>query len=223
MSVFEVSDDCLRLGLRAIAVVFRDVTIGPANAGLQADIESEAAQARSRYVDLKALIATPELTRLYEVFRSIGVNPKKHPPSIPNLYRYALKRGCLPSINNFVDAYNLISLRTLFSLGAHDLAALSLPVTMQLFDGSETFIPLGSHEPRPVTAGEFGYVDADNRVICRLDVVQGEFSKVTAASKEVLLIVESTDAMSVERQQQVAGEAIGLIQTCCGGTAERID
>jgi DNA/RNA-binding domain of Phe-tRNA-synthetase-like protein len=222
MSEFILSEGCIALGLRSGAVLFRGVTIATASEALREVLDVGVREAVERHGELAAVRATPELTRLYEIFRAVGVSPKKNVPSVPNLYRYTIKRGMLPPINNFVDAYNLMSVRTLYSLGAHDLAKLSLPVTMRLFTGDESFVPLGSNEPRTVQAGEFGYVDADNRVICRLDVVQTDFSKVTAATTDIMLIIEGTDAHDPAHRQEVYDATIALLLKHCGGTAEII-
>src|SRR5262249_21204610 len=94
------------------------------------------------------------------------------------------------------------------------------PVSLRLLDGTESFIPLGSEELTRVTLGEFGYVDAANRVLCRLDVLQAEFSKVTEATANVLLIVEGTAAHSSEVIREAFDDVVHLVTHYCGGTAE---
>src|SRR5438132_1655039 len=73
---------------------------------------------------------------------------------------------------------------------------------------------------QPVVPGEFGYVDAQGRVLCRLDVVQAEFSKVTAATGNALLIVEGTVSHAPELLRQAVAAAVRLVTGHCGGTAE---
>src|SRR5262249_28840347 len=147
---------------------------------------------RSRYAVPSAIRGLQEVAAFGDLLRQVGVNPKREQPSIEKLLGYVLKRGDLPRINSLVDAYNLVSVRTLCSLGAHDLDRFAPPATLRLLTGSESFTPLGSDKPVSVTPGEFGYVDAMNRVLCRLDVLQAEFSKVTMHTVNALLIVEAT-------------------------------
>jgi len=64
--------------------------------------------------------------------------------------------------------------------GAHDLDKFAPPATLRLLTGQESFTPLGSDKAVSIVPGEYGYVDAHDRVLCRLDVLQAEFSKVTA-------------------------------------------
>src|SRR5205814_3554155 len=126
---------------------------------LRAEIVREVETIRKRFADPAAIRATPEVASFAEVLKKVGVNPRRDQPSVERLLTFALKRGDLPTINSLVDAYNLVSVRTLCSLGAHDLDTLTLPVALRMLTGSEPFTPLGSSTEMPVRAGEFGYVD----------------------------------------------------------------
>jgi DNA/RNA-binding domain of Phe-tRNA-synthetase-like protein len=154
------------------------------------------------------------------VFRRVGVKPRKQPPSTEKLIRYALKRGDLPVINNLVDAYNLMSVRHLLSMGAHDLDRIELPVTLDRFRGDESFTPLGRDAPVAVRPGEFGYVDAARRVLCRLDVLQADFSKVTAETQNVLLIIEAATTVDRDSLRKACSETIELLERHCGGKGQ---
>jgi DNA/RNA-binding domain of Phe-tRNA-synthetase-like protein len=113
-----------------------------------------------------------------------------------------------------------VSVRTLCSLGAHDLDRIALPVCLRPLTGKETFTPLGSDRPEPVAAGEFGYVDAAGRLLCRLDVHQANFSKVTQATVNALVIVEGTTAHAPVGIRRAFAEVLEAIPRHCGGTAE---
>jgi len=218
--MFHVSAACQQLGLRAGAILHREVTIQPAPAALRAEIDL-AASAVGRQIETRSEIRQlPEIARLHQVLRDIGVKPRRRPPSNQKLLEYALKHGTLPTINNMVDAYNLVSLRTRCSLGAHDAQRISSPVELRILTGEETFTPLGSSEPQAVVAGEFGYVDADGRLLCHLDSLQADFSKVGETTREVLVIVESTTATPGKDQRAAVELAMEVVQQHCGGTAE---
>src|SRR5207302_3962958 len=113
-----------------------------------------------------------------------------------------------------------VSVRSLCSLGAHDIDRITLPVSLRILTGSESFTPLGGDRAVPVSAGEFGYVDAAGRVLCRLDILQADFSKVTPATRNALLIIEGTATHSAEAIRKAFDEAVALITRHCGGTAE---
>ena len=72
----------------------------------------------------------------------------------------------------------------------------------------------------PVVPGEYGYVDAADRVLCRLDILQADFSKVTTATTNVLLIVEGTAEHAPETLRQVVADVTERVLRHCGGTAE---
>ena len=216
---FVVSDDCLNLGLRAGAILFRDLRVAEAPPQLRAEIAAAVRAMRTLYPDPAMMRAIPEVVHYQEILRKVGVNPRKEQPSVERLFAYAHKRGDLPQINSLVDAYNLISVRSLCSLGAHDLDTLALPVTLRLLRGDESFAPLGRNSPVAVTAGEYGYVDAQNRLLCRLDLLQADFSKVTHNTKNALLIVEATAGHAPENLQQTFIDAIALITRYCSQTA----
>jgi DNA/RNA-binding domain of Phe-tRNA-synthetase-like protein len=221
-SMFSVSPECAQLGLRSGAVVFRNVRVAEASARLRAEIDEEAAAVRQRFASPDEVRRTPEVLAFRKILDDVGINPRKVQPSVERLLNYTLKRGTLPAVCNLVDAYNLISIRSLCSLGAHDLDRITLPVSLRLLDGTETFTPLGQESPVAVRSGEFGYVDAANRVLCWLDVLQADFSKVTPATASALLIIEGTQAHAPEHLRKTFEAAIAIITRNCGGAAEVI-
>jgi len=219
---FFVADECVRLGLRAGAILFQDVTVTADSLALRSEIAREIEVVRARYVSPAAVRTDPRVISFQEILRTVGVNPRKEQPSVERLLTYALKRADLPAINSLVDAYNLVSIRTGCSLGAHDLDRIALPVALRLLDGTESFTPLGRETQESVRAGEYGYVDAQNRVLCRLDLIQAEFSKVTADTANALLIVEGTSLHAPEVLRNAFDSVVDLITRHCGGRAEII-
>ncbi len=217
---FVVAEECVRLGLRAGAIVFRNVQIVPSLPELRSEIAEPVQAIRARFADPAAVRSAPEVVRFQEILRQVGVNPRREQPSVERLLTFALKRGDLPAVNSLVDAYNLVSVRSFCSLGAHDLDRISPPVALRLLTGGESFTPLGRDMEVPVVPGEYGYVDARDRVLCRLDILQADFSKVTTASRNVLLIVEGTAGHAPAALRQVVADATELVTRCCGGTAE---
>lgn len=218
--IFHVEEACRQLGLRVSAVIFRGVNITARTDLLREEIAKEVETIAAKYSTPQAIRALPEVIAFQEILRKVNVNPRKVQPSVERLLNFVFKRRDLPAINNFVDAYNLASVRTLCSLGAHDLDRIALPASLRLLMGRETFTPLGREANERVSKGEFGYVDGADRVLCRLDVQQADFSKVTGATGNALLIIEGTTAHTPEHVEQTAADAIALLTRHCGGTAE---
>ena len=219
---FIVADDCIRLGLRAGAIVFRNVGVTSSSPAQRTEMAETAAAILARFSSPGAIRADPLVAGFRAILQKVGVNPKKDPPSVEKLMSLAHKRGDLPAINNLVDAYNLVSIRSSCSLGAHDLDRITLPVSLRFLDGSESFIPLASDQSVRTTAGEYGYVDASNRLLCRLDILQADFSKVTEATSNALLIVEGTAAHPAQELRIAFADVMKLVIRYCGGTGEII-
>lgn len=220
MELFTVSPSCRKAGLRSRAILFRGVSIRPSPPGFPEQVRRVAEDLRSRFPTPRSVRETAAMAELHSIFRKVGVNPRKLQPSCERLVQLVLKRGAIPAINNLVDTYNLVSLRWNCSLGAHDLDRLVPPVRLRFLNGDETFIPLGSREPEPFGRGEFGYVDAGNRLICRLDVRQADFSKITSETANVLLIVGATRALDAADVDRILAEAVDRITEACGGHGE---
>ncbi|MEE3372138.1 MAG: phenylalanine--tRNA ligase beta subunit-related protein [Planctomycetota bacterium] len=217
MTSFEVAPECHALGLRAGAILFRDLRIRPASVLLREAIDATAQDVQKTFADRRSIRSHPALQRIREILSTIGSDPRRHPPSTEKLLQYARTKLTLPAINNLVDCYNLISLQSFCSLGAHDLDRVSLPVRLQQFTVEETFIPLGSSEPQAIRCGEFGYVDQRVRILCRLDSLQADFSKVTTDTRNAILIVEATDATPPPVLAELLQSTANAVQKHCGG------
>ena len=220
MSTFVVSQDCIELGLRAGALILRNVQITRSSPEQRQTIDDLARQVGAQFSTPAEVRGLPELVKLYEILRQVGLRPRSHPPSTQRLLEFALKQGILPSVNNLVDAYNLISVQSKCSLGAHDLDQLRLPVQLRLFCGNERFRPLGGDEETWANRGEFGYIDSSDRVICRLDSEQADFSRVTERTSNVLLIIESTTVHKAQQLERVFADTVAMVTRYCGGIAE---
>lgn len=221
-TVFTVSADCARLGLRLGAAVLRDVWVENTPESLLEEIRAETEIIRERLAagDIRRL---PEIQAIHDILRAVGVNPRTYQPACQRLAQLIVKRGQLPVVNNLVDIYNIESARTLCCLGAHDLDLLKTPITLRLLEGREHFVPL---DPKmatdPLRPGEFGYVDAGGRLICRLDVMQADFSKVTTATRNVLLIVEATSSHPEGTVTEILDRLTYRIGKHCGGSSETV-
>lgn len=215
-----VAPECTRLGLQAGAIVFRGLQVDARPAALHAEIAHEVESIRARFADAPAIRTIPEVTYFCDLLRRVGVNPRREQPSVERLLSSILRRRDLPAINNLVDAYNLVSVRSLCSLGAHDLDTIALPVSLRILTGSEKFTPLGQSAEVVVKPGEYAYVDASDRVMCRLDLAQAEFSKVTAQTANVLLIIEATANHDARALKQACTDITSLVSRYCGGRTE---
>ena len=70
-----------------------------------------------------------------KLHRKIGKSNKKYISSPENLLMYIIKHNKLPHTNLLVDIYNLISVRYLLSIGAHDLHAVIGNISLRITNG----------------------------------------------------------------------------------------
>jgi DNA/RNA-binding domain of Phe-tRNA-synthetase-like protein len=109
-----------------------------------------------------------------------------------------LLRGKFRSIHPIVDVYNLWSARLGLSIGAFDLDRIQGSISVKVTNGSERFRPIGATEQKEklVEPGGFAYVDDSGEVLCWLDIRQGESTKLTAATRKALLLIEGVQPLT---------------------------
>lgn len=111
------------------------------------------------------------------------------PSSCEVLINLILERGSVPRINTFVDIYNVISVITGVSIGAHDIRNLSGNPRLQATIRDMPFAPIGGSGGGLARVGEYAYID-DVGVICRMDIKQCDRTKITNNTRRVLVIFQ---------------------------------
>ncbi|MCH2116977.1 MAG: hypothetical protein MK161_04690 [Pirellulales bacterium] len=146
--------------------------------------------------------------------QAVGRSPKKYPCSIESLIGFLQRRGQLPSINLAVDIYNLVSLETRLTMGAHDLDQVDGNITLRLAQGEERFLPLGCETVESVRAGEYCYCD-DTEVLCRLDYKQCDKTKLSVDTRRCLFILQGNKNTPEEMLQQAKTRLTELLNQFC--------
>ncbi len=137
------------------------------------------------------------------------------PPSLA-LLNLIKKNNQFPNINTVVDSYNLVSAKTLFSIGAHDLSQIKGNIRFVVLHGDEKYTPLGLGNIVPVNKDDYAAVD-DEKVICYLDTKQCNQTKITKETKEFLVYVQGNENTSQNEVDSVLSEVVETIQRYCGG------
>lgn len=86
--------------------------------------------------------------------------------SLENLLKRVLHDNPVGTITPSVDITNYISLKYAFPIGAEDIDKIDGDIRLDIMEGNEKFIPLGSEEEDPPLNGELAYAD-DYGVVCR--------------------------------------------------------
>ena len=111
------------------------------------------------------------------------------PSSCEVLTDLILNRGSVPRINTFVDVYNVISVITGVSIGAHDIRNISGNPRLKITVRDMAFSPIGGRGAGLAKRGEYAYID-DMGVICRMDTKQCDRTKITNKTQRVLVIFQ---------------------------------
>ncbi len=132
----------------------------------------------------------PAVVSWREAYRRFGVKPSQYRSSIEGLLRTA-RRGDVRSINPLVDLYNAVSLRHLLPCGGEDVNAIEGDLRLTTAVGGEPFVPLGSTEELPPSAGEVVYAD-DAGIVCRCwNWREADRTKLTPETTHAVLVIEA--------------------------------
>ena len=217
--LLDVAPNMLDLGLSAIALVARNVDNTKTSPELIAYRRAEggklAAFWKNRSISAHQVIR--EYHRLHEEFGVLD-----EPPAPEKLITYVRRNRDFTASSAVVDCYNIVSARTLLSIGAHDLDKLVLPITLRTANQQDVFIPLGESVPRSVSR-EYAYVDSAGSVICRLDVLQCEQTKTTKESSNIVFFLQGNRYLPATVLLKGAWLLSEMVTTFCGGFTELVN
>jgi DNA/RNA-binding domain of Phe-tRNA-synthetase-like protein len=213
---FTVSDEASELGVKALAARIINVRNAVSNPEFETYKNSELENIKKQWIG-KKYKEDPILVGFRDLHQKIGRSNRDYVASPEVLRRLFLDRDRFSTINLIVDIYNLVSLRSGLALGAHDASKIQGNITLRFTKGDEIFIPLSSMEPMKIFPGEYGYVDDANNIICRMEVLQVEPTKVNIDTTDLFVIVEGNANVNNAEVRKVIGEVSSLITKFCGG------
>lgn len=213
---FHITDTVRSLGVRGAFAVIE---------GLRNDIEPAGLRTlRSQLRDrLAAELAPgfvendPVLAGFRALHDAVGRSNRRFPASAEALVSLFQRKALIPEINPVVDIYNVVSLETRLSLGAHDLSRVQGGITLRITDGTERFVPLGAVAQETVPAGEYAYVDENGEILCRLEHRQCESTRVTAETRHVFCIIQGHAGTGRELIETALARWVDLTTALCGG------
>ncbi len=216
---FYVDQNVLDLGVKIVGVVINDIE----NKTITDDYlywrSNEIRSLLNRYQDFD--VKQDEiLEAFYTLHEKVDVPRRKNIPASETLIKLLIKKQGLFEINKAVDIYNIISLESKLSLGAHDIDKIDGNITLRLTDGTEKFRPLGAEEDKLVKAGEYSYIDDSNEILCWLEIRQVEKDKVTEDSRNIFYIVQGNEKTPDNLLNETAKQIIEITTKFCGGEGE---
>lgn len=213
---FSVTNDVLALGVKILTARVTGIKNRVSHPEFEAYKNSVMEEVRQQHAGKKYkedLI----LAGFRDLHTKVGRSNRDYVASPEALRQAFLERGRFPHVNTLVDIYNLVSLKTGLALGAHDIAKVHGNITLRLTKGDEQFIPLGKTDPTHVFPGEYSYVDDGNNIICRLEVLQVEPTKIGLDAEDVFLIIQGNANTEAAYVEEHAKKLCELIKKYCGG------
>jgi len=200
-------------GLRVLELKMENLVIRKTDAAL--DEFKKLVQERIRRT-------TPSLSEVkdLQVFRAyrdffwrVGVDPTKTRPAGEALMRRILSGGSIPTINTFVDSYNLASAETHVAIAAFDLSRVDeSALVMRRAVAGEAFHGIGMSSPVQLRGVEIVIEDeSSQRLIAVYPYRDSDDSKVTEESGDVLLMmcgVPGLELTTLERARAVCREYV---------------
>lgn len=150
-------------------------------------------------------------------FWRLNIDPTKTRPASEALIRRVLAKKHFPKINNLVDVYNIVSLKTGIPLAAFNLACVSGDVlTLRFAMENEPFIGIGMKKPKILQGGEVVIADAE-RLVAIYPHRDADYTKVTFETKDVVILLCGAPGVSIKTLNSALDLAVEWIAAFCGG------
>jgi len=159
---------------------------------------------------------TPEVKVWEEAHRNFGSDPNKFFPSVKSLLQ-RIKTIGFPFINSVVGTFNYISLKYLVPCGGDDVNKIEGDLCLDLADGAEIFIPLGSQSSESPEIGEVIYLDSKNKnVMCRRwNWRNGDKTKILPETKKIVINIDGIGHVSEETIKSATQDLAEILKQHC--------
>ena len=109
-------------------------------------LENEVAPYLKTMLETTPLAQIPNLDESRKAYKAFGKDPGRFRVSSESLYRRVRQGKALYQINSVVDANNLVSLETGFSLGSYDTARIGADIVFRLGKAGEAYPGIGKDD-----------------------------------------------------------------------------
>lgn len=198
--------------------IIKNVTIKKSDQNLQKEIDTFLKSIEG--LTTEQLGQFPKIQSYRKIYKETGIDWHSRRPSPEALLRrVALKKG-LYSINNCVDAYNLVVMRNHISSGAFNLDEIKFPTVLRLAKSGEQIHLLGDQEPTEYKAGEIAYFDAVGGFNIDFNYRDSQRTKVDENTKNLWINIDGVYEITLEQVEKALQETIEIITKYCGGEVE---
>lgn len=200
------------MGLRLV----RNVWVTTSRPEVDAHAQEILAEVQAKY-NLETVKDAPIFRAYRDFFWRVGIDPTKVRPASEALTRRLLGGKPLPRVNSLVDAYNLASVRSGVALAAFDVDRLRGSLTMRFARRGERFLGIGMTAPVDLGGNEVVIGDQEH-LIAIYPYRDAEDSKVTEATRNVLLLTCGVPGVADALLDEAGRLAVQLVTEFCGGT-----
>ena len=185
MQTFSIAEELFDVCPDAkLGCIFFTATVEKKNNSLWTFIESYIRQSVAPNLTMEAILQAQHIRDSRALYKSLGKEPNRYRISSEALLLRILKGKGLYQINNIVDINNLISLKTLYSVGSYDLDRLGENIVFRIGQPGEFFKGIGKDvinvEHLPVFADE-----------------SGAYGSPTSDSEKAMIRMESTNMVII--------------------------
>ncbi|NPV70536.1 MAG: hypothetical protein HPY55_07835 [Firmicutes bacterium] len=180
---------------------------------LESALRAECDKLRGLFKSVQDVREHPGVAAWRDAFTRLGWNPNRFPSSIEALLSRLAKGGGLPSINNVVNGANVVSLRHVVPIGAHDIDSFAGDVEIRPSRDDDTFTPFGSAGFEVVPPGEMVYVSGNQIRTRRWVWRQSENGKITASSGRVFFPIDGFYGKTSDQVRAAREDLASLCKT----------
>lgn len=188
-----------------------DVVLQSKNEELWNLVETKVAELAGKF-QVDEISSIPAITASRKAYKACGKDPARYRLSAEALLRRVVNRGEIYQINNVVDALNLVSISTGFSIGGYDAEKINGNVIFGIGREGEPYTGIGrgelNIEGMPVfrdATGAFGTPTSDS-----------ERTSVTMETKRFLMII--IDYAATQQLDEATKLAKDLLSQYAGAT-----
>ena len=214
---FSMSPEVYALGVSGVYLMIEGLENRRIDGGFEKFKEGVLAELVTEYRQENFIKDDLILEGFRQLHSKVGRSNRRFVSAPEGLVNRLIRSGTMSNVSLMVDIYNLVSLKTRLALGAHDIEKVDGNITLRLTDGSEKFIAIGSDKPDSIFPGEYAYVDDNNDIICRLEVLQVEKTKVDLGTVNAFYIIQGSPNTSHEYLRTGVDELVRLTKVYCGG------
>ena len=172
-------------------------------------------QIRNEY-NLDTVKDVPTFRAYRDFFWSIGIDPTKIRPASEALIRRILAGKKLPTINTFVDTYNLASIKSKIALATFDANKLEGKLFIRFAKQGEQILGIGMEKPLILKGGEIVVSDT-KKLVAVYPYRDSDNTKVAEKTENISIVVCGVPGITKETLESASNLTLEHIIRFCSG------